>query len=163
MRKRTYLIAGLILALCLAGCQTTTRVYLSSWDTFQGDMLKKYSSISKLKAEQGPASLYIDCYYGDISDDDMDALKSDLKSFLSGDEFLAEYVAYANEKAEKNTSNFGLMKFMPDIVISLYPNGVTETAWAWASEARYYTQPYRSDRMMEVDNYQTWDDWDYSE
>ena len=161
MRKHTYIIAGLILALCLTGCMTTTRWNSNSWNTFQKDMLKKYSNISKLKAEQGPASLFINCYYGDISDDDMDALKSDLKSFLSSEEFLAEYVPYANEKAEKNTSNFGLMKFMPDIVIYLYPKGSTK--WSWASDARYYTVPYRSDRMMEVDNYQTWNDWDDSE
>ena len=161
MRRRTYFIAGLILALCLSGCQTTTRVHLSSWDAFQGDMLTKYNSISKLKAEHGPASLYVNCYYGDISDDDMDALKSDLKSFLSSEKFLAEYVPYANEKADKNRSNSGLMKFMPNIVIYLYPNGSTK--WAWASDAMYYTQPYRSDRVMEIDNYQTWSDWDYSE
>lgn len=161
MRKRTYLIAGLILSLCLSGCQTTTRWNSNSWNTFQRDMLRKYNNISKLKAEQGPSALLISCYYGDISDDEMDALKTDLKSFLSSEEFLSEYVAYGHEKAEKNTSSSGLMEYLPDIQINLYPTG-SERA-TWASEAMYYTQSYRSDRVMEIDNYQTWDDWDYSE
>lgn len=161
MRKRTYLIAGLILALCLTGCMTTTRWNSNSWDAFRKDMLEKYSDIRQLKAEQGPSALRISCYYGNISDDDMDALKTDLKRFLSSEEFLAEYVAYGHEKAEKNTSSSGLMEYLPDICISLYPNGSTKTTWD--SEARYYTVPYRSDRMMEVDNYQTWSDWDRSE
>lgn len=160
MLKRIYLLAGLILALCLTACMTTTRMDLSSWDTFQKAMLEKYSSIRQLKAEQGPTTFYIRCYCKDQSDD-MDALKTDLKTFLSGEEFLAEYTAYAHKKAEENTSSAGLMEEMPDILISLYPNGSTSSAWD--SEARYYTEPYRSDRIMEIDNYQTWDDWDRSE
>lgn len=161
MRKRTYIIASLILALCLTGCMTRTRWNSNSWDTFQKDMLEKYSDIRQLKAELGPPSLFISCYCGDISDNDMDTLKADLKSFLSSEEFLTEYVAYGHEKAEKNTSSFGLMEDMPTITISIYPNGSTSSAWD--SEARYYTKPYRSDRIMEIDNYQTWDDWDRSE
>ena len=161
MRKRAYIMAGLILALCLTGCMTTTQWNSNSWDAFRKDMLEKYSGIRQLKAEQGPSALRISCYYGDISDDDMDTLKTDLKSFLSSEEFLAEYVAYGHEKAEKNTSSTGLMEYLPSIQIDLYPNGSDKATWA--SEAMYYTQSYRSDRMMEIDNYQTWSDWDYSE
>lgn len=161
MLKRIQILAVLILALGLTGCMTTTRWNSNAWNTFQKEMLEKYSGIRQLKAEQGPPSLFIRCYCGDISDGDMDALKSDLKSFLSSEEFLTEYVAYAHEKAEKNTSSSGLMEDMPTITISIYPNGSTSSVWD--SEARYYTAPYRSDRMMEIDNYQTWDDWDRSE
>lgn len=162
MLRRIYIIIlSFALLLGLTGCMTTTRWSSNSWNAFQEDMMAKYSGIKKLKAEQGPPTLFIRCYYGDISDGEMDALKADLKSFLSSEEFLSEYVAYGRKKAEENTSSSGLMEFMPDILISLYPNGSTSSTWD--SEARYYAQPYRSDRIMEIDNYQTWNDWDRSE
>lgn len=157
MLKRMCFVIGLILAMCLTGCMTTTRLELPAWKAFRKEMLAK-DGVVRLEARQGPSSLYVDCYYKDVSEDDLAYLKTDLKTFLSGVKFLAEYVAYARKEAEKDTASYGLMEHMPKILIELYPAGTDRRVWA--SEAKYYTEPYRSDRLMEIDYYQTWDDWD---
>lgn len=158
MLKRICIVIGLILALCLTGCMTTTRLDLPAWKTFQKDMLAR-DSIARLEARQGPPSLFVDCYYKeDVSEKDLKCLITDLKTFLSSEKFLDGYVAYAREEAEKDTASCGLMEHLPNIIIELYPVGTDRRVWA--SEAKYYTEQYRSDRLMEIDYYQTWDDWD---
>lgn len=84
----------------------------------------------------------------------MAALKTELQTFLSSEGFLDEYVPYARGEAEKDAASAGVMQHMSNIQIDIYPAGTDRSVWM--STARYYTQPYRSDRQMEVDNYQTW-------
>ena len=47
---------------------------------------------------------------------------------------------------------------MPDINIEFLRYG-SDTR-EYQSKAMYYSEPYRSDKKMEIDNYQTWYDWD---
>lgn len=155
MLKRVCIVIGVALALCLTGCMSTTRLGLPAWEAFQKEMLDR-DGVTRLRAEQGPAALYVKCYFKDISEDNLECLKTDLKAFLSSEEFLEEYIAYARKEAKKDTTRYGLMEYMPEIQICLYPAGTNQ--WVWTSEARYYTEPYRSNRQMETDNYQTWCD-----
>ena len=155
MLKRVCIVIGLALALCLTGCMRTTRLGLPAWEAFREEMLDR-DGVTRLSAEQGPAALFVKCYYKDISEDNPEYLKTDIKASLSGEKFLDEYVAYVRKEAEKNTASYGLMEYMPEIQIGLYPAGTDQRVWT--SEARYYTEPYRSDRQMEIDNYQTWYD-----
>lgn len=152
MPKRIYAVIGLIL-LCLTGCMVTTRLDLPAWKAFRQEMLAR-DYITQLDAEQGPATLFVRCGYGDISEADIEVLKTELQTFLSSEGFLDEYVPYARGEAEKDTASAGVMQHMSSIQIDIYPAGTDRSVWM--STARYYTEPYRSDRQMEVDNYQTW-------
>lgn len=154
MSKRLCIIIGVVLALCLTGCMVTTRLDLPAWNMFRKEMLAR-DYVARLEAEQGPATLFIRCGCKDISEADMAALKTELQTFLSSEGFLDEYVPYARGEAEKDTASSGIMQRMFDIQIDIYPAGTDRSMWR--STAMYYTQPYRSDRQMEVDNnYQTW-------
>lgn len=154
MSKRLCIIIGVVLALCLTGCMVTTRLDLPAWKMFRKEMLAR-DCITCLEARQGPAALLVECYYKNISEDELEDLKAELKTFLSSEKFLGEYVAYAREMAEKDTS-IGLMRPMSNIQIDLYPAGTDRSVWM--SIAMYYAETYRSDRWMEIDNYQTWNE-----
>lgn len=160
--KRTLATAGFILILCFAGCKASdsTPLALPVWKTFQQEMLDKYSCIDKLEANENWHQLVVWCYCENISQDDKEYLKAELKSFLSSEEFLAEYISFVRE-TYVSSDNHGVQEYLPDITIHLAVNGSTKAEWM--SEAMYYTISYRSDQVMEIDNYQTWYDLDYDE
>ena len=143
--KRAYAVAGsILLSLCMTACMVTTRLDLPAWKAFREEMLSR-DYIVRLEAEQGPATLFIRCGFKDISEADMAALKTELRTFLSSEGFLDEYVPYARGEAEKDAASAGVMQHMSNIQIDIYPAGTDRSVWM--STARYYTQPYRSDRQ----------------
>lgn len=87
---------------------------------------------------------WVELYVSDMSESDN--LKMDFQSFLSSDVFLAEYLSTSAIKAlEDDTS--GLIPPIPNIYLTCTLSG--EQGDQWRSTAMYYTQPYRSDEIME--------------
>ena len=160
MRKTKRALAGFLLALtlCLTGCMTSTPLRLDSWLNFQKEMLNKYDCIRRLEGNQYYPWLEINVYYdGDaLPASDRADILDDFHTFLSGEEFLAEYVPYGLENVADG--EVYVDPPMPDINIEIMRYGSDRREYQ--SSASYYTSGYRSDQKMTVDNYQTWSDLD---
>lgn len=115
---------------------------------------KSYSTLDKVKYHSPSyGGFWVELYVSDMSESE--EIKDDFQAFLSSDIFLSEFLATPEiEKSEEASS--GLMPYRPDIYLTCTLSSETEEQWR--STAMYYTQPYRSDEIMEVDGYQTWYD-----
>lgn len=160
MKSRLIVLAAalLALALCLTGCMSSEPLKLGGWQDFREEMLDKYDCIRRLEGKQTYPWLEIDVYYaGDtLSETAREDILDDLHTFLSGERFLAEYVPYG--LANVDEAEVYVDPPMPDINIEFMRCG-SDTR-EYQSRASYYTETFRSDRKMTVDNYQTWRDWD---
>lgn len=156
---KTRLAAALLaLTLCLTGCMSSKPLKLGGWQDFREEMLDKYDCIRRLEGNQYYPWLEIGVYYaGDtLPEETREAILDDLRTFLSGDRFLAEYVPYGLKNVDDG--EVYVDPPMPDINIEIMRYG-SDTR-EYQSQASYYTESFRSDRKMTVDNYQTWHDWD---
>lgn len=144
--------------LCLTGCMRSAPLKLSSRKDFRREMLDKYNCIRHLEAEQYYPWLDVNIYYGGdtLPEETREEILEDFHAFLSGEEFLAEYVPYGLEHV--SDQEVYVDPPMPDINIEIMRYG-SDTR-EYTSSASYYAGGYRSDRKMTVDNYQTWSDLD---
>ena len=157
MRKVKRSFALVLLALCLSGCMTSSPLKLGGWQDFRKEMLDKYDCIRRLEGEQYYPWLEISVYYtGELSEDKRAKILDDFHVFLSGDRFLGAYVPYGLENV--SDEEVYVDPPMPDINIEFLRSG-SDTR-EYQSSASYYAGSYRSDQKMEIDNYQTWHDWD---
>ena len=156
--KRILTFALLALTLCLTGCMRSETLKLGGWQDFRKEMLNKYDCIRRLEGEQYDPWLEIDVYYdGDtLPEATREEILGDFHTFLSGDAFLSEYVPYGLENVD--AAEVYVDPPMPDINIEIMRYG-SDTR-EYLSQAMYYTENYRSDQKMTVDNYQSWSDWD---
>lgn len=114
-------------------------------------MKEEYPTLDKVKYRYARSSFEVDVFVSGM--EESEDIKKDLQTFLSSEEFRAEFLLSPETRQEEGGSS-GLVPCHPDIWISCYPRGEKESQWA--SYAMYYTQPYRSDRILEIDGYQTW-------
>jgi hypothetical protein len=114
-------------------------------------MQEEYPALSKVKDEFVQDALYLSLSVS--SPEETEEIKEDLQEFLSGEDFLAEFLPWYEAEME-NSGSSGLVPRYPDIYLVCTLRGGKEILWT--SHARYYTQPYRSDQVLEVDGYQTW-------
>ena len=117
------------------------------------EMKAEYPALDKVKYQFAHGSFTVDLYVSDM--EGAEDMKQDLQTFLSGEAFQTEFLPLCEAEWEDSGSS-GLMPGYPEIWITCYPQGEQEQQWA--SYAMYYTQPYRSDQILEVDGYQTWYD-----
>ncbi len=117
------------------------------------EMKGEYPALDKVQYQYARNSFYVDLHVSDM--EEAEAIQQDLQTFLSGEDFLTEFLS-ASESRNAESGSSDLMPSYPDIWISCYPTGEKERLWA--SYAMYYTEPYRSDRTLVVDGYQTWYD-----
>ena len=115
------------------------------------EMKGEYPALEKVKYRYDRNSFEVDVHVSDM--EEAEAIKQDLQTFLSSADFQKEFLVSAEEQRQEEGSS-GLVPSYPDIWISCYPQGEKERQWA--SYAMYYTEPYRSDRTLDVDGYQTW-------
>lgn len=168
-RKRAFAAVLFVLAVMLImlvlsltnriGGHTSVSLPLSTWKTFRRETRDKYSGIKKLEARQYYPCLRVNCYYGKITPEEKENLKTELKAFLSSEGFLTEYLPYARENCVSPDS-FSVPEHMPNIFVRLIFKGAQ--ASEWMSEATYYKRYYNSDQsdlIVEIDNYQTWSDF----
>ena len=116
-----------------------------------------YSSLDQVKYRSAHGEFQVDICVGNL--DEGAVIKEELKTFLASEAFLSEFLPWAEEQMGWGESTFGEVPPYPDISIYCTLKGETEPQWQ--TTAMYYTEPYRSDRVLEVDGYQTWEDTYY--
>lgn len=117
-------------------------------------MKEEYPALDKVEYRYAYGGFWVEIYVRAM--EGTEEIKEDLQIFLSSEAFLSEFLPLSEERMGWGESSFGYMPPYPDISIDCFLSGETESQWQ--SSARYYTQPYRSDRILEVDGYQTWYD-----
>ena len=146
----TVLIAGWFLVFLFL---PEVREDLPALRDYVKELKGEYPALEKVKYRYAHGSFEVDVHVSDMEEGE--EIKKDLQTFLSGADFQKEFLVSAEEQRQEDGSS-GLMPGYPDIWLSCYPQGEKERQWA--SYAMYYTEPYRSDRTLDVDGYQTWYD-----
>jgi hypothetical protein len=124
---------------------------LPSLRDYVKELKGEYPALEKVKYRYAHGSFEVDVHVSDM--EEAEVIKQDLQTFLSSADFQKEFLASVEDQRQEDGAS-GLMPSYPDICLSCYPQGEKERQWA--SYAMYYTEPYRSDQVLEVDGYQTW-------
>ena len=154
------IIASFSLILCLFGCSSvddSTLLDLPAWRTFRQEMLRKYNSIKNLRTDPTYHTFKVRCDYKNISSSDLDAIKTELKTFLSSEAFLSEYIPFARENCRPPDYVVDSEESLPDIFIYLGTYGSDHADWM--SESSYRVFPPGTGEV--IDNYQGWSDHEY--